>query len=173
MGAGKLLRATLHLLAAMAFSAAGYSQSGPTVVLNADDLGPRAIEQLTGTNITRAYSNGWQAMEQALEQNRPELLNDQFTGFAKDRLSQRIGDQQRNGLHVKIVDGGHRVKALFYSLDGDAMQLMDDAQLEVQIFDGSRLIYSESTQHQYLVLMTPGADRWYIRYLEQAPTPAP
>ncbi len=173
MRTGKLPWTLLPLIALAAFSTTGQAQSGPKVVLNADDLGPRAIEELTGTNITRAYSSGWQAMEQALEQNRAELLNEQFTGFAKDRLSRRIVDQQRNGLHVKIIDGGHQVKALFYSLDGDAMQLMDEARLEVQVFDGSRMIYSESTPHQYLVLMTPGADRWYIRYLEQVPTPAP
>lgn len=161
----------LHILGAsllaIVFSIAARAQSLPQVSLNADNLGPRAIEQLTGTNITRNYSMAWHAMALALEQNRADLLNDQFTGFAKDHLSQRIAGQQRNGLRVQIVDKGHRVMALFYSLDGGAMQLVDDAQVNVQVFDGSRLIYSDDAPHRYLVLMTPGADRWYVRNLQR------
>lgn len=153
----------------IAIALAARAQSLPQVSLNADNLGPRPIEQLTGTNITRNYSMAWHAIALALEQNRPDLLNDQFTGFAKDHLSQRIADQQRNGLRVQMVDKGHHVKVLFYSLDGGAMQLLDDAQIEVQVFDGSRLIYSDDAPHRYLVLMTPGADRWYVRDLERAP----
>ena len=155
-------------LLAIVFAVAARAQSLPQVSLNADNLGPRPIEQLTGTNITRNYSMAWHAMALALEQNRTNLLNDQFTGFAKDHLSERITDQQRNGVHVQIVDKGHHVKALFYSLDGGAMQLVDDAQIDVQVFDGSRLIYSDDAPHRYLVLMTPGTDRWYVRYLERA-----
>jgi len=156
-------------LLVIAIALAARAQSLPQVSLNADSLGPRPIEQLTGTNITRNYSMAWHAMALALEQNRADLLNDQFTGFAKDHLTQRIADQQRNGLRVQMIDKGHRVKALFYSLDGGSMQLLDDAQIEVQVFDGSRLIYSDDAPRRYLVLMTPGADRWYVRYLERAP----
>src|SRR5574337_1768499 len=109
------------ILLAMVLTVSARAQSLPQVSLNADNLGPRAIEQLTGTNITRNYSMAWHAMALALEQNQSDLLNDQFTGFAKDHLSQRIAGQQRNGLRVQIVDKGHHVKALFYSLDGGAM----------------------------------------------------
>ena len=154
-------------LLAVVFSITARAQSLPQVSLNADNLGPRAIEQLTGTNITRNYSMAWHAMALALEQNRADLLNDQFTGFAKDHLAQRIAGQQQNGLRVQMVDRGHRVKAVFYSLDGGAMQLIDDAQINLQVFDGSRLIYSDDAPHRYLVLMTPGADRWYVRNLQR------
>jgi hypothetical protein len=46
------------------------------------------------------------------------------------------------------------------------MQLEDQAQLEMQIFDGDKMIYSSSSTQNYLVLMTPGSDRWYVRFLE-------
>ena len=48
------------------------------------------------------------------------------------------------------------------------MQLIDEAQIEIQVFDGSKLIYSDSKPQRYLVLMTPGADRWYVRSLDSA-----
>jgi hypothetical protein len=143
----------------------------PQVNLNADNLAPRAIEQLTGANVAREYAKAWQDLEQALQQNQASLLKEQFTGFVLDRLSRRIADQQSNGLRTLIVDHGHRVKAVFYSQDGGAMQLVDNALLEVLVFDGNRLIDSEKAAHQYVVLMTPGTDRWYVRYLEQEPSP--
>jgi glutamine amidotransferase-like uncharacterized protein len=59
------------------------------------------------------------------------------------------------------------VKAVFYSTDGSAMQLVDQAQLEVQTFDGNKLIDTQNAPQQYMVLMTPGADRWYVRDLEE------
>jgi hypothetical protein len=58
------------------------------------------------------------------------------------------------------------VKAVFYSLDGGEMQLEDQAQLEVRVFDGDKLISTSSSTQKYLVLMTPGSDRWYVRFLE-------
>ena len=47
------------------------------------------------------------------------------------------------------------------------MQLVDHAQLEIQTYDGSKLIDTQNTPHEYMILMTPGADRWYVRDLEE------
>jgi hypothetical protein len=139
----------------------------PQVHLDADGLAPRSIEELTGTTIVRHYAQAWSDLALALDSNRTDGLGEEFTGFAKDRLVQRIKDQQQTGVHVRIVDHGHQLKALFYSTDGTAMQLVDRAQLEIQIFDGNNLLDTQNTTHEYMVLMTPGADRWYVRDLEE------
>jgi hypothetical protein len=169
----RLFHSVCALSLTLAVAVGASAQSLPQVNLNADNLGPRPIEQLTGTNIIRDYAIAWRTLAQALEQNRKDLLNEEFTGFAHDRLSQRIADQQGNGLRTQIVDRGHRVKAVFYSPDGGALQLVDDAQIQVQVFDGAQLIDSEDAARRYIVLMTPGADRWYVRYLESAPATTP
>jgi hypothetical protein len=142
-------------------------QSTPQVRLDAGGLAPRSIEELTGTTIVRHYAQAWRDMADALDSGRIERLGDDFVGFARDRLVQRIAAQNRTGVHVRIVDHGHQLKAVFYSTDGTAMQLFDQAQLEIQIFDGDKLLDTQTAPHQYLVLMTPGADRWYVRYLEE------
>jgi len=49
------------------------------------------------------------------------------------------------------------------------MQLFDQAQLEIQTYDGNKLIDTQNARHEYMVLMTPGADRWYVRDLEEVP----
>ncbi len=142
-------------------------QSAPEVHLDAEGLAPRAIEELTGTTIVRYYAQAWRDLATALDANRTDGLGEVFTGFAKDRLTKRIGAQTKTGVHVRIVDHGHRLKAVFYSTDGAAMQLIDQAQLEIQTFDGSKLLDTQNVPHEYMVLMTPGADRWYVRDLEE------
>jgi hypothetical protein len=142
------------------------ADSLPQVQLNADSIEPRRIEELTGTNVTRDYAYAWRDLVQALDKNDPDLLSAYFTGFAKDNFAQRISDQKTTGVHVRYVDRGHRVKAFFYSPDGGEMQLLDKAQLEIQVYDGSKLIHQENALQDYVVLMTPGADRWFVRALE-------
>jgi hypothetical protein len=139
----------------------------PEVHLDAQGLSPRPIEELTGTTIARHYAQAWGDLEAALESDQGGGLGDQFVGFAKDRLARRIGEQRQAGMHVRIVDHGHHLRAVFYSTDGTAMQLFDQAQLEIQTFDGNKLIDTQNGRHEYMVLMTPGADRWYVRDLEE------
>lgn len=142
------------------------ADSLPQVKLNADSIAPRPIEELTGRNVTRDYAYAWRDLARALQSNRLDLLNDYFTGFAKDNLAQRISDQKKTGVTVRYVDKGHVVKAFFYAPDGGEMQLIDNAQLEIQVLDAGKLIHQETLTQPYLVLMTPGADRWFVRSLD-------
>jgi hypothetical protein len=141
----------------------------PSVVLSAESLAPRPIEQRTGEAVTHDYAQAWQDLADGLDANRTDLLGDYFTGEAKLRFTQRIKDQRNAGLRTHYQDNGHHVKAVFYSVDGGEMQLEDEVQLEVQVFDGQKLIYTSNSPQKYLVLMTPGSDRWYVRCLESVP----
>lgn len=141
----------------------------PRVVLSAESLAPRPIEQRTGEAVTHDYAQAWQDLAEGLDENRTDLLGDYFTGEAKLRLTQRIKEQRNSGLRSRYQDNGHRVKAVFYSVDGGVMQLEDEIKLEVQIFDGQKMIYTSNGSQKYMVLMTPGADRWYVRSLESVP----
>jgi hypothetical protein len=143
----------------------------PNVELNADNISPRPIEDRTSEVIPRDYAHAWQTMIAALEQNRTDLLDGYFTGFAKENLAKLISDQKRTGIQVRYVDHGHKLDALFYAPAGDAMQLRDQARLEIQILDGGKLIHNEQISQTYLVLMTPGADRWLVRDLETTKAP--
>ena len=141
------------------------ASAAPQVELNADNIGPRAIEELTSKTIVRDYANAWKTMAEALDKNRPDVLDGYFTGFAKDKLAQLIARQKQTGVRITYDDHGHKLDALFYSPSGDAMQLRDRAQLGIAIRDGDKIIHNEQTSMQYLVLMTPGADRWLVRDL--------
>ena len=145
------------------------ADSLPQVRLNADSITPRSIEDLTGKNVARDYAYAWRDLAEALDMNRANTLNGYFTGFAKEGFNNRISDQRRAGIHTHYLDRGHRVEAVFYAPDGGEMQLIDQAKLEVQILDGERVIYKEDGTQYFLVLMTPGADRWFVRALQPVP----
>ena len=165
-----------HIIAAILTSAVLLSggssilaQNGnslPSVKLDADNLGPRSIEDLTSKSVPRDYANAWQTMAQALAQNRVDLLNGYFTGFAKEKLTQRIEDQTKAGIRTRYTDHGHNLTGLFYSPAGDAMQLRDEAKLDIQILNGDKVIDKEQVNLHYQILMTPGADRWLVRDLQ-------
>ena len=138
----------------------------PRVQLNADNIGPRPIEDLTSKSVPRDYALAWQTLEQALEGNQSGLLDGYFTGFAKQDFTQRINSQLKSGLHTRYTDRGHKLDALFYSPSGDVMELRDHAQLEMQILDGGKVIYDEPVNAEFTVLMTPGADRWLVRQIQ-------
>lgn len=139
----------------------------PQVHLDASGLAPRPIEELTGTAVARYYALAWHDLAGAMESGSSAELGEEFVGFARDRLVRRLDEQRQAGIHVRIVDHGHSLKAVFYSSDGTAMQLFDEAQLEIQTFDGDKLLDTQNAPHDYLILMTPGADRWYVRDLEE------
>src|SRR5947209_1071940 len=68
----------------------------PRVELNADNIGPRTIEDLTSKSVPRDYAFAWQTMEQALDENRAGLLDGYFTGLAKQDLSDRVKSQLKS-----------------------------------------------------------------------------
>ena len=165
-----MLSACFVAAAFISTSAQSLPQALPQVHLEAAGLAPRPIEELTGTAVVHNYASAWHDLSDALESGRSDRLGDQFTGFAKDRFAKRIQEQNQTGVQVRIIDHGHQLKAVFYSSDGSAMQLFDRAQLEIQTFDGQKLIATENTPREYVVLMTPGADRWYVRDLREVPS---
>jgi hypothetical protein len=138
------------------------------VQLNVESAVPRDVDDSVREAIVRDYSSAWQALNTALADNNPGVLNDSFIGFALDKLTQRVKDQQRNGLRTRLVDRGHQVKAIFYSLDGSAIELRDQATLETEILDGNTVVYSDRAEIQFYAVMTGAEDRWKVRVLESA-----
>src|SRR5579863_5208970 len=67
----------------------------PQVHLDADGLAPRPIEELTGTTIARHYALAWRDLAEALESDRSGRIDEEFVGFAKDRITHRIAEQEQ------------------------------------------------------------------------------
>jgi hypothetical protein len=171
---GSLAGTVALLLGLAAYHLGAAADKGiPHIEFRADNMGPRAIEELTTMSVPRDYAFAWQTMEQALEENQPGLLDGYFTGPAKDDLTERVHSQIASGLRTRYLDRGHRLEGIFYSPSGDAMELRDRAELDVEVLDGDRVIYNQPVSTEYLVLMTPGADRWFVRQIQAVRAKAP
>ena len=143
--------------------------AAPAVTLDIQNVAPRQIEDATEKAVARDYAAAWLAMADALDQNRPDLLNANFIGTADDKLTETIQQQKKAGLHRRYVDRGHKMQAMFYSSEGSAMELHDTAQLQVQLLDGDRVVASQDLTAHYVVLMTAAENSWKVRVLQQVP----
>jgi hypothetical protein len=139
------------------------------VQLDINKAGPRAVESLTERGILRDYRFAWTSMAQALQFNTFDPLEGPFSGQARQWLRQTVTSQQQSGLSRRYTDQNHHVEAVFYAPEGDVIELHDTAQYRLQIFDGDKSIHEENVTVHYVVLMTPGADRWTIRQLQAVP----
>ncbi|HEX2328418.1 MAG TPA: hypothetical protein VHN74_06825 [Candidatus Angelobacter sp.] len=147
---------------------AAVGDSKPEVQLNVTNARPREVEESTQQSIIRDYGRAWQGMGTALANNQMGPLNENFTGFALDKLKQRVKDQQQNGLTTRVIDRGHKLDAVFYSQDGSAIEVRDTATVETQVLEGQTLIHSDEAQVHYYAVLTGAEDRWKVRVLESS-----
>lgn len=139
------------------------------ITLNTSKAAPRAMEPLTEKSILRDYKFAWANLELAFESNSPGPLNALFTGTASKWLHGAVDGQRRTGVTSRYLNQTHKVDAVFYSPEGDVLELHDTAGYDLQILDGGKTIHNEHVTVHYVVLMTPGADRWEIRHLQSVP----
>jgi hypothetical protein len=168
-GVGLMVAAALLLAGGALLVHNILADSKPAVQLSADQAAPRQVDEGVQQAIARDYSAAWQALASAVDANNPAVLNENFVGLALDKLTQRIHDQQSLGLKTRILDRGHKVEAIFYSIDGSAIELRDTASIETQILEGNTVIHTDRAQIHYFAVMTGAEDHWKVRVLESAP----
>jgi hypothetical protein len=167
-------RKLLGLLGLTAVLLAGSYSSGAAdtstrVQLDVSKAGPRTVESQTEQVILRDYRFAWTSMAQALEFNTADPLEGPFVGAAKKSLAQKISQQRNSGLSTRYLDQSHKLQAIFYAPEGDVIELHDTVDYQLQVLDAGKAIYDERITAHYVVLMTPGADRWVIRQLQAVP----
>jgi hypothetical protein len=140
-----------------------------TVQIDISKAGPRAVEPETERRIVSDYRLAWTSLAQAMESNAAAPLQALFVGQAEKRLRNSVSSQQKAGLTTRYLNQHHKLQAVFYSPEGDVIELHDTAQYRMQLLDGSKLIHDDNGTHYFVVLMTPGADRWVVRELTAVP----
>jgi len=142
------------------------SDNSPQVALSTSKAGPRTVEPLTERAILRDYKFAWASLDTALETNSDDPLNGLFAGTANTWLVEAVKNQRRSGVTSRYLNQTHKVEAVFYAPEGDVIELHDRAEYDLEIRDGSKTIHNEHSIANYVVLMTPGADRWVVRQLQ-------
>ena len=146
-----------------------FAQAPPEVKLTVESVSPRTVEPRTEQSLVRDYSAAWKSLADASENNAPALLDAYFAGAARTNFGREVTDQKKIGTHIRYLNQVHNLKAVFYAPEGDVMQLQDSAEYQMQIVSGDKVIQDEHVVVQYVVLMTPGADRWMVRQIQAVP----
>lgn len=157
---------TLAVLLVGFVGAAFAADSSPQVSLDTAKAMPRSVEALTQRAILRDYKFAWASLSHALESSSSGPLNGLFEGAASESLQSAVKGQQSSGITCRYSNQMHKLQAVFYAPEGDLIELHDTAEYDMEISDGSKAIHNEHAVVRYVVLMTPGADRWVIRQLQ-------
>jgi hypothetical protein len=132
-------------------------------------VGPRTLEKQTETAVVRDYLAAWRSLSGALEQNRADLLDADFVGTAKQKLTDTIGQQARLGMQTRYRDTAHDLRLVFYSPEGMSLQLLDTVDYEVQILDHGKVLSTQPVRARYVAVLTPTEVRWKVRVFQAEP----
>jgi hypothetical protein len=155
------------LVCASIILASGMVAAQPEITVDTSQLkGPRTLEDQTKTAAIRDYLESWQGMNEALEQNQPNLLDEDFIGTARDRLADAIDEQAQAGIHTRYQDRAHHIQFLFYSPEGLSIELIDDAEYDVQVVDHDKPVSTVPVSARYIVVLTPAEVRWKVRVMQ-------
>ena len=131
--------------------------------------GPRVLNDQTKSGVIRDYLDAWQSMSTAFQQNRPDLLDRDFVGTAKEKLTDTIHDQVTMGISTRYLDQTHDLQIAFYSPEGLSIQLVDNVEYEVQVLDHGKVQGTQKLRGRYVVVMTPAEVRWRVRVFQGGP----
>jgi hypothetical protein len=139
----------------------------PAVTVDTSQLkGPRPLEDQTKAAAIRDYLESWQGMDEAFQQNQPTLLDEDFIGTARDKLADTIDEQAKAGIQTRYQDRSHHIQFLFYSPEGLSIELIDDAEYDVQVLDRDKPVSTVPASARYIVVLTPAEIRWKVRIMQ-------
>ena len=128
--------------------------------------GPRELQEQTAKAVVQDYLDSWQSMNKALDQNRPDLLDRDFVGSAKEKLVSTIKSQRAAGVHTSYRDRSHDVQILLYSPEGLSIELSDNVTYDVEMSSGGKSVGKQQVAARYIVVLTPTEVRWRVRIFQ-------
>jgi hypothetical protein len=128
--------------------------------------GPRVLADQTAKAVIQDYVESWQTMRMALNENRADVLDRDFAGTAKDKLTETIKQQAKLGMRTSYQDQSHDVQILFYSPEGLSIELADNVNYDEQILDHDKVVTTQHVSARYLVVLTPSETRWRVRVVQ-------
>lgn len=159
------------MIAILAPMLAVVAAAQPAVHVDPDvPTSPRPLEQQTRQAVVRDYIESWQSLENAFQQNRAGLLDEDFVGGARRTLGGAIDQQSTLGLRTHYQDISHDLKIVFYSPEGLSIELVDTVKYNLQLFDHGRLVATHRESARYLVVMSPSQVRWKVRIFQGSQT---
>lgn len=164
-----MIRRAFVLGVMLSTSGALAADHGSVQVEPAHLQGPRPLATQTESAVVRDYLQAWQSLGAAMEQNRPELLDENFVGLAKEKLAAAVAEEGKLELHTHYQERTHDIKIVFYSPDGLSIQLVDTIEYEEQLLDQGKVITVQPVHARYVAVLTPTEVQWKVRVLQAEP----
>jgi hypothetical protein len=161
-----MIKSLLVIFSVFATTFAHAAESATVHVEPTNLQGPRPLEKQTEAAAIRDYLESWQSLRASLEQNRTDMLDRDFVGNAKDRLTEAIQEQASLGIRTRYQDRAHDIQILFYSPEGLSIQLRDDVEYDVQVLDHEKVQTDQRVRARYIVILTPAEVRWRVRIFQ-------
>lgn len=164
-----MLRSAL-LLAVMTSAGATFGMAQATVhVESPDPNGTRTLREQTAAAAVRNYLQAWEGFHSAFEQNRVDLLERDFIGTAKDKLTDTIEQQKALGIRTSYQDRVHDIQIVFSSPEGLSLELIDTVEYDVQLIDHDKPGAVQHVKTRYVAVMTPTETKWRVRVFQAIP----
>jgi hypothetical protein len=163
-----MLRSVLVLSTVLSVGSAGALAQAVVHVQPINLQGPRNLAEQTANAVVKNYIESWQSLKAALEQNRPDALDRDFVGTAKQKLTETIQQQAKLGMKTSYQDRSHDIQVVFYSPEGLSVELVDNVEYDVQVSDKDKVVATQPVHARYVVVMTPTEVRWRVRVLQAA-----
>lgn len=128
--------------------------------------GQRTMERTTQEAVIRDYLQSWQSLHSAFNQNSADVLDADFVGDARKKLGDAIQQQATLGVRTQYVDQSHDVRIVFYSPEGLSIELVDDVDYDMQLFDHDKAKGTSHLHARYIAVLTPSESRWRVRMLQ-------
>ena len=161
---------SLVLISAFSATLSVFAADQPAVRVESPKLeGPRQLQEQTANSVVRDYLESWKTMSKALDRNQADLLDRDFIGTARDKLTSTIKEQNAAGLHTVYKDQSHDVQILFYSPEGLSVQLADTVEYDVQLFEHDKSLATKHVRAKYIVVLSPTEVRWRVRIFQAQP----
>ncbi|MGA2695518.1 MAG: hypothetical protein ABSE92_05630 [Terriglobales bacterium] len=129
-------------------------------------FGPRPLEDQTKDAVVRDYLKCWNRMSQALEENNAAALDTAFTGIAKEKLEGVVSQQQKANITASYRDRSHHITFVFYSSEGLSIQVVDDAEYDVELSDHGKMQATHHVKARYVAVLTPTEVSWKVRMFQ-------
>lgn len=162
-----MIRRTLAItISVLALTSALWAAPPSVRVKPANLQGSRPLEARTESAVIRDYLQSWKTLRSAMAQNRPALLAPDFVGNAQTMLAETIQNQAKLGLHTLYRDRSHDLQIVFYSPEGQSVQMIDNVEYEEQVRDQDKVLTTQQIHARYIVVLTPAETRWKVRILQ-------
>ncbi len=158
-------RAAFVICVILATASSAMAQSGVRVEKSVL-LGPRPLQEQTQSAAIQNYLDAWQCLSNALEQNNPDILDRDFAGSAQAHLASAIKNQIGLGIHTSYRHASHDIQIVFYSPEGLSIELTDNVDYDVQVFDQDKMLTTKHVRARYIAVLTPAEVNWRVRLLQ-------